>query len=163
MISNLELHHQAELEEAELTRLFVYGTLLQGEGFTDIRYVKKPFLASEDAFASGDVDIAMAFVVPMIPRIDAGHPIVVLGGVHVGCVEVFATERVRTIRDLKGKTFAIESLREGTHFFMAALLAQVGLNVESDINWATFAAWSSETGISSAVTRSRPSGRCAQS
>ena len=27
MISNLELRHQAELEEAELTRLFVYGTL----------------------------------------------------------------------------------------------------------------------------------------
>jgi NitT/TauT family transport system substrate-binding protein len=78
----------------------------------------------------------MAFVVPMIPRIDAGHPIVVLGGVHVGCVEVFANERVRTVRDLKGKTFAMESLREGTHFFMAALLAQVGLNADSDINWA---------------------------
>ena len=30
MISNLELRHQAELEEAELTRLFVYGTLVAG-------------------------------------------------------------------------------------------------------------------------------------
>jgi hypothetical protein len=31
---------------------------------------------------------------------DAGQPIVVLGGVHAGCDEPFGSERVRSIRDL---------------------------------------------------------------
>jgi hypothetical protein len=38
-----------------------------------------------------------------ILSIDSGEPIVILAGVHVGCFELFATERVRTISDLKGK------------------------------------------------------------
>ncbi len=47
---------------------------------------------------------------PFIIQIDAGEPIVLLGGVHAGCYELFGTDRVRTIRDLKGKTVAIPAL-----------------------------------------------------
>ena len=43
----------------------------------------------------------MAYVVPMIPRIDSGHPTTVLAGVHVGCIEIFANDRIRTLRELK--------------------------------------------------------------
>src|SRR5437870_1708780 len=78
----------------------------------------------------------MLFGPPMILRIDAGEPIVFLAGVHVGCVEIFANERVRTIRDLKGKTFAIGGFRDALHVFVASIAAHVGLQPENDIKWA---------------------------
>jgi NitT/TauT family transport system substrate-binding protein len=116
---------------------YVAEELLQGEGFTDIKYPKKSDMEAEDAFASGDVDIAMAYVVPMIPRIDAGHPIVVLAGVHVGCIEIFASERIRSLRELKGKRFALEDPEDRTHIygFMAIILGQIGLDVARDVTW----------------------------
>ena len=43
----------------------------------------------------------------ILTRLDAGDPLVLLAGVHVGCFELFGRERVRTIRDLKGKTVAV--------------------------------------------------------
>ena len=52
----------------------------------------------------------MMFVGPSIMRIDAGDPIVFLAGAHVGCFELFGTDQVRSIRDLKGKTVAIPEL-----------------------------------------------------
>ncbi len=115
---------------------YVAEELLQGEGFTEIRYVKKEFGAAEDTLASGDADITMLFAPAMIFRIDAGEPIVFLAGVHVGCVEVFGNERVRTIRDLKGKTFAIPGLRSSMHIFMTTIVSNVGLQPERDFNWA---------------------------
>jgi NitT/TauT family transport system substrate-binding protein len=115
---------------------YVAEELLQGEGFTDIRYVKKTSGEAADAFTSGDADIAMIFGMPMIPRIDAGEPIVFLAGVHLGCIELFANDRVRTIRELKGKSFAITAPRDSAHVFIASIAAHVGLNVEKDINWA---------------------------
>jgi hypothetical protein len=40
----------------------------------------------------------MAFVAPFITQLDQGDAIVLLGGVHVGCVELVGGERVRAIR-----------------------------------------------------------------
>src|SRR5687768_17538077 len=84
---------------------YVAEELLRGEGFTDVQYVKRDFGAAEDALTKGEVDITMLFGPPMILRMDAGEPIVFLAGVHVGCAEVFASQRVRTFRDFKGKPF----------------------------------------------------------
>jgi len=78
----------------------------------------------------------MNFAAPLIPRIDAGEPIVFLGGVHTGCVEVFANEHVRTVRDLKGKTFAITAPRDGNYFFIGSIAAHVGLQPDRDVTWA---------------------------
>lgn len=116
---------------------YVAEELLQGEGFTEITYAKRSDLEAEDAFAAGDLDISMAYVVPMIPRIDAGHPIVVLAGVHVGCIEIFANPRIRALRDLKGKRFAIDDPRDKTHVygFMAIILGQIGLDAARDVTW----------------------------
>ena len=85
----------------------------------------------------------MLFGPPMGLRVDAGDPVVFLAGVHIGCVEIFASERVRTIRDLKGKTFAIAGSRDATYVLIATMAAHVGLNPETDIIWAIhpFGAW----------------------
>ena len=122
---------------------YVAEELLQGEGFRDIQYIKKGIGREEDALASGEADITMLFGPPMGLRVDAGDPVVFLAGVHIGCVEIFASERVRTIRDLKGKTFAIAGSRDATYVLIATMAAHVGLNPETDIIWAIhpFGAW----------------------
>ena len=50
-----------------------------------------------------DVDVSLHFVAPLVILLDAGDPITLLGGVHVGCFELFGTDRVRAIRDLRGR------------------------------------------------------------
>src|SRR5499427_10030492 len=66
---------------------YVAEELLKLEGFTDIQYVE--FLTNPyPAFASGKVDLSMAFVAPFILQVDVDAPIVLLGGVHVGCFEL---------------------------------------------------------------------------
>jgi NitT/TauT family transport system substrate-binding protein len=120
---------------------YVAEELLRAEGFTDVQYVKKAGAtkAIEAALASGEVDINLHFAAPSILRIDAGDPITILAGGHVGCFELFATERVRALRDLKGKTVAIRELGASNHVFLASMLAYVGLDPRKDVNFETHA------------------------
>jgi NitT/TauT family transport system substrate-binding protein len=117
---------------------YVAEELLQGEGFTEVQYIKPEGGAEVTrTLASGEAQISMAFVAPFIMYVDIGHPLVLLGGVHVGCFELFATERVRAIRDLKGKTVAVPDLGPGSsqYIFLASMLAYVGLDPGKDVNW----------------------------
>jgi NitT/TauT family transport system substrate-binding protein len=116
---------------------YVAEELLRGEGFTDVQYVKLKLDGLYKAFASGDVDISMAYAPPFIIQIEAGEPILLLGGVHSGCFELFGSQQVRTIRDLKGKTVAIPGLGSPHHVFVASMAAYVGIDPRKDINWAT--------------------------
>ena len=50
----------------------------------------------------GEVDLSMHSP-PSIAAIDAGEPITLLAGVHVGCFELFGHDGINSIRDLKGK------------------------------------------------------------
>ena len=113
---------------------YVAADLLRAEGFTDVQYVETgadPF----PGFASGAIDIAMAFAAPFLVQLDAGAPIVLLGGVHVGCFEVFGTDTVRAIRDLKGKTVGVPALNGPHHVFLSSMAAYVGLDPRVDITW----------------------------
>ena len=82
---------------------YVADNLLRGQGFTDIEYVSKAGGgASVMALAAGEADISMNYSGPVIVRMAAGDPLVVLAGIHIGCFELFGTDRVRSISDLKG-------------------------------------------------------------
>jgi NitT/TauT family transport system substrate-binding protein len=117
---------------------YVAEEFLQGEGFTEVRYLKKEgTLGIEQALASGEADINMHYAAPVILRVDAGDPVVILAGGHVGCLELFGTEQVRAIRDLKGKTVAVYELGSSQHVFLASMLAYVGLDPNKDVNWDT--------------------------
>ena len=116
---------------------YVAQELLQAEGFTDIRYVNIPESNPYPAFVSGEVDISMAFVAPFLVQLDAGLPIVLLAGVHVGCFELFGTGGIRAIRDLKGKTVAVPGLNSAHHMFLSSMAAYVGLDPRRDIKWLT--------------------------
>jgi NitT/TauT family transport system substrate-binding protein len=117
---------------------YVAEELLRSEGFADLHYVKKEGTRGiEIALASGEVDINMHFAAPTIIRLDAEDPIVILGGGHIGCFELFGTERVRTIRDLKGKTVAIPVMGSSEHVFLASMMAYVGVDPRQDVTWVT--------------------------
>jgi NitT/TauT family transport system substrate-binding protein len=116
---------------------YVSEELLRAEGFTDVQYVKLKLDELYKAFASGAVDISMAYAPPFIIQIDSGEPIVVLGGIHSGCYELFGSDRVRAIRDLKGKTVGIPALGSPHHVFLASMAVYVGVDPRRDINWVT--------------------------
>jgi NitT/TauT family transport system substrate-binding protein len=116
---------------------YVAEDLLRAEGFTDVQYVHVEAGNPYPAFASGAIDISMAFVPHFLIQVDAGSPIVLLGGVHVGCFELFGLDRVRAIRDLKGKTVGIPSMESAHHVFLATMAAYVGLDPRKDIRWFT--------------------------
>jgi NitT/TauT family transport system substrate-binding protein len=115
---------------------YVADELLRGQGFTDIEYVRLAGgAASVAALAKGEADISMNYSGPVIVRMDAGDPLVVLGGIHTGCFELFGTDRVRSIRDLKGKTVAVIELGGSEYVFLASMAAHVGLDPRKDINF----------------------------
>jgi NitT/TauT family transport system substrate-binding protein len=108
--------------------------LLRAEGFTDVRYVDTSTDDLSTAIAQRKVDFALDFPVLFAPGIDAGKPITVLAGVHVGCFELFAGNDVRTIANLKGKTVGFEIAPAA---LLRLMVAQVGLDPDEDIRWVT--------------------------
>jgi NitT/TauT family transport system substrate-binding protein len=117
---------------------YVAEELLRAEGFADVQYIKKEgTVGIEKALASGEADLNMHFAAPTIVRLDAGDPIVIVAGGHIGCFELFGTDRVRTIRDLKGKTVAVPEMGSSYHIFLASMVAYVGLDPRRDITWVT--------------------------
>jgi NitT/TauT family transport system substrate-binding protein len=110
--------------------------LLRTEGFTDIQYIPVPGTQGvERALASGEADLAGHFAAPVILRVEAGDPVVILGGEHIGCFELLGSERIRSIRDLKGRAVAIPELDPSPHAFLASMSAYVGLDPRKDIKW----------------------------
>jgi NitT/TauT family transport system substrate-binding protein len=111
---------------------------LPAEGFTEVSYTRIPggTLATK-AVAAGEADLAINFAGPLITRLDAGDQFVVLAGAHAGCLELFGSERVRSIRDLKGKTTAVTELGAVQHVFLSSMAAYVGLDPRKDITWLT--------------------------
>jgi NMT1/THI5 like len=114
-------------------------TFCGAKGSPRVSYVQTPAgVEASRAAASGEADFTMAFAGPFIVSVDAGHPIVMLAGVHVGCFELFGNDQVRTIRDLKGKTVAVQSLQSSQHVFLSSMAAYVGFAPRQDITWATY-------------------------
>jgi NitT/TauT family transport system substrate-binding protein len=110
--------------------------LLRAEGFTDVQYIPtEGTRGTEQALASGEADIGAHFAAPVILRVEAGDPVVMLGGEHVGCFELLGSEHIRTIHDLKGRTVAIPALDPSPYAFLASMMSYVGLNPNKDINW----------------------------
>ncbi len=112
--------------------LYVAEDLLRAEGFSDVRYVKTSGV--EKALTTGEVDFVTHFCGPLVTQVENDDPIVLLSGLHPGCVELVGTDRIRTIRDLRGKTVAVTDLGGGRHVFLAVLAAHVGLDPRKDFN-----------------------------
>ena len=109
--------------------------LLRAEGFTDIRYVATDAGRHSERMARGELDFSLNFAAPLVLSIDAGEPVTVVAGVHSGCFELFANERIRSILDLKGKSVGVQGIGSIPHVFLAVMATYVGLDPVNDVNW----------------------------
>src|SRR5262249_53494942 len=118
-----------------VTPQYLAEELLRADGFDVVEYVEATDGFGTKLVAAGGADMMMEFAGVYLTRIDAGDPIVLLGGVHTGCIELFGGDEVRAIRDLKGKRVAV--LGEGVpeHIFLSSVVAYVGLDPRRDIRW----------------------------
>ena len=117
---------------------YIAEDLLRAEGFTDVRYVVSDAgLRQSKSIANGEIDLTLHFSAPVLIPIDAGDKITVIGGMHVGCFELFGHDRIRTIADLKGRKVGVPGLGTSPHVFVSTLAAHVGLNPARDIAWVT--------------------------
>ena len=114
--------------------MYLAEELLHLEGITEVEYVPHGTRYIPDALAKSKADMSMWNAMELIPYMDANLPVVALAGIHGGCFEVFANERVRSVRELKGKTVAIMYLGGGDHLLLSSMLAYVGMDPK-DVNW----------------------------
>ena len=115
---------------------YVAEELLRAEGFTDVRYVRlAPGSNTPEGIASGEVDFGINFASVLVSALDQGVEMTVLGGVHVGCFELFVNEESRSLIELKGKRVGVTYLGSPGHLFLAAMAAQVGIDPAKDLRW----------------------------
>jgi NitT/TauT family transport system substrate-binding protein len=114
---------------------FIAEELLRAEGFTEIRYVETTAPEVPNAVGAGKVDFSMAYASQFVAAIDAGEPVTLLGGVMVGCFELFGGDNVRSIGDLKGKTVGVQAIGSQPHTLVTLMAAQVGLDPKTDIRF----------------------------
>src|SRR6516225_199427 len=115
---------------------YVAEELLRAEGFADVRYVRlAPGSNTPEGIASGEVDFGINFASVLVTGLDHGVEMTVLGGLHVGCFELFVNEESRSLIELKGKRVGITYLGSPAHLFLAAMAAHVGIDPGKDLHW----------------------------
>lgn len=108
---------------------YVCEDLLRMEGFTDIRYVDtKPSTLGQD-LAEDKYDFASNVTANNVVLVDSGLPITLVAGIHAGCYELFASDGIRNIRDLKGKRVGTTVATD----LLEMMAAFVGLDPKKDL------------------------------
>ncbi len=110
--------------------------LLRAEGFTTVRYERYPYEGSPGEWiAQGESRWVWALGGDLIADVDAGRPVTMVAGLHLGCFELFAHEGIHSISDLKGRTVGARSYSASTQILRIAA-GLVGLDPDRDIHWA---------------------------
>jgi NitT/TauT family transport system substrate-binding protein len=109
---------------------YVSEELLRAEGFTDVRYVEYPVTDYIPAIGRGEADFSTTEINQLIATIDAGVPLVALGGVHVGCYELFARQGIHHVGELKGKRVAVGD----NPMLFSLIAAHIGLDPAADFD-----------------------------
>lgn len=100
---------------------------LRDEGFTDVQFSDSPPVA---ALTGGKADLGAVFAPTLATAVEAGMPLVGLGGLHPGCVQVWAAPGVATLKDLSGRTVVIRSKApdDFSYPFLAMGLKNAGID-----------------------------------
>ena len=117
---------------------YIVEDFLREEGFKDIKYLESfDDAVTKKMLKEGELNFDQTFAGQVVHEIDSGEDITALGGLHVGCYELFAREPIRTIGDLKGKRVGINEMHLGEHLYISIMAAYVGLDPKKDIKWVT--------------------------
>ena len=111
---------------------------LREEGFTDIQYGK-------GSVPERTADLQTVYANSLVVSIDAGSPVLIVAGMHTGCIQLFARPGIDKIADLRGKTIAVNSKAAVLPFvnqtipslfygFLVSLFTHVGMQ-PSDANF----------------------------
>jgi NitT/TauT family transport system substrate-binding protein len=114
---------------------YVAEEFLPGEGFTEVHYVELPGGSFLRPTATSEIDFGFNFIGPTLTQLEAGDPLVLLSGGHVGCFELFVRAQVRAVRELKGKTMAVRQLGNSEHTFISSILTYVGIDPRKEVHW----------------------------
>ena len=117
--------------------MYLAEDLLRAEGFSEVQYLDDDpgEIGTSKLVAMGAADLNMSFGLTTLVRVDAGEPVVLLAGVHAGCYELFATDRLRSIRELWGRKVAIPGFGSTHHVFLSVIASYVGLDPRRQISW----------------------------
>jgi len=127
----------------------VFQELLRAEGFTEIRYVdeteahlRRADAANSDVVADmmahGEVDFGRNPAPSLVLGMNAGAPVTVLSGLHLGCFEIFRKNEIRTLGDLKGRTVGVNTYGSASDRpLLTIMTALVGLDPAKDFRWVT--------------------------
>jgi NitT/TauT family transport system substrate-binding protein len=114
---------------------YVAEELLRLEGFSEVEYVEMDRSAANEMLIANQADISVDSPPSMIPALDAGKQLVALAGIHGGCYELFANERINAVRNLKGKRVAVAMIGSIEYYYIASMVAYVGMDPRKDIDW----------------------------
>jgi len=110
--------------------------LLREEGFTDIQYIKHEKISrGEEDILAGRVDFTADFTANSLMKFAPGDPIDFISGLHVGCYSLIGSDRIKSVRDLKGKKVWASKIMAVPNVFFKALVAYVGLDPDNDVEY----------------------------
>lgn len=115
-------------DHACLAPQWVADELLRAEGFTDIQFTTTT--NPQGDLAAGKLDFAGLDIMSLLLSLDAGLPLVTIGGIHAGCFELVGTSRVRSLLDLRNSTIATGYA--GGEAFVTVMATYVGLDPRRD-------------------------------
>ena len=110
--------------------------LLREEGITDIQYIEQKIDQGEEDILAGRVDFTADFTANSLRVVAPGDPIDFISGFHIGCYSLIGSDRIKSVRDLKGKkVWAWENVMASPNVFFKAFVAYVGLDPEKDVEY----------------------------
>jgi NitT/TauT family transport system substrate-binding protein len=116
--------------------LYLAGELLRADGMPDVQYVLgDPKVDNTEWLTGGVTDFDFNMPSMHIRSIESGAAIKILTGVHSGCWELRANERVGGVADLKGKRVGIWGFDDHPQILLSLMLNYVGLDVARDVEW----------------------------
>jgi NitT/TauT family transport system substrate-binding protein len=110
--------------------IYLAEEFLRLEGFDDIQYVEGDFFIKETP-----TDIAVWGAVGAVRAVDEGLPVKIMSGLHAGCWELFANDKISRLSDLKGKTIAAATTRSIERIWISSMLAYVGIDPHREVKW----------------------------
>jgi NitT/TauT family transport system substrate-binding protein len=118
--------------------LLLAADYLREEGFTDIRYVATSFV-ERGWLLNHEADISIGHPEFLTASLDAGVPLVMLTGLHSGCLELWAAPGIQTIGELRGRKIAVRRADTSDQYYawFATMLGYVGIDPLKDVQFIT--------------------------
>jgi NitT/TauT family transport system substrate-binding protein len=117
---------------------YIARELLHAEGFTDVRHVEGDTSIDTSIWlARGEIDFDWNYAALHIDSLNGGVPLKVLTGLHSGCLELIANERVHSVTELRGKRVGVYSISSSPHILLTLMATYIGLVPGKDFQWAT--------------------------